>query len=68
MESILKNRPTLEHEIMQVAEVAGYLRQKGWAERNGCNITANITEQIDDEIRALPAISAPKAMGVHLPH
>ena len=33
MESILKNRPALEHEIYQVAEVAGYLWQKGWAER-----------------------------------
>ena len=43
MESILKNRPALEHEIMQVAEVAGYLWQKGWAERNGGNITVNIT-------------------------
>ncbi|MBO5687553.1 MAG: rhamnulose-1-phosphate aldolase [Alistipes sp.] len=68
MESILKNRPALEHEIMQVAEVAGYLWQKGWAERNGGNITVNITEHVDDAIRALPAISAPVAMGVHLPH
>ena len=43
--------------IDQVAEVAGYLWQKGWAERNGGNITVNITEQVDDELRALPAIS-----------
>ena len=35
MESILKNRPALEHEVYQAAEVAGYLWQKGWAERNG---------------------------------
>ena len=53
---------------MQVAEVAGYLWQKGWAERNGGNITVNITEHVDDAIRALPAISAPVAMGVHLPY
>ena len=26
MESILKNRPALEHEIYQAAEVAGYYR------------------------------------------
>ena len=49
--------------IDQVAEVAGYLWQKGWAERNGGNITVNITEQVDDELRALPAISpAPEGL------
>ena len=36
----------------QVAEVAGYLWQKrGWAERNGGNITVNVTEHVDDVIR-----------------
>ena len=29
-------------------QVAGYLWQKGWAERNGGNITINITEYVDD--------------------
>ena len=67
MESILKNRPALEHEIYQAAEVAGYLWQKGWAERNGGNITLNITEYVDDEIKALPAIGEPVAIGMHLP-
>ena len=67
MESILKNRPALEREINQIAEVAGYLWQKGWAERNGGNITVNITEFIDDAMRALPAISEPVAIGVTLP-
>ena len=43
MESILNNRPALAKEINKVAEVAGYLWQKGWAERNGGNITINIT-------------------------
>ena len=57
MESILKNRPALAAEVERVAEVAGYLWQKGWAERNGGNITVNITEHIDDEIRSLPALS-----------
>ena len=37
--SILENRPALKAEIDKVAEVAGYLWQKGWAERNGGNIT-----------------------------
>lgn len=68
MESILKNRPALAAEIERVAEVAGYLWQKGWAERNGGNITVNITEHIDDEIRSLPALSKAFAIGATLPH
>ncbi len=41
MKSILENRPGLAKEVNKVAEVAGYLWQKGWAERNGGNITVN---------------------------
>ena len=67
MKSILDNRPSLAAEIEKVAEVAGYLWQKGWAERNGGNITVNITEHIDDDIRALPAISEVKSIGTTLP-
>lgn len=66
--SILDNRPALAHEIGQIAEAAGYLWQKGWAERNGGNITVNITEHVDDAIRAMPAISAPIAIGSTLPN
>ena len=44
MKSILTNRPALAKAVNDVAEVAGYLWQKGWAERNGGNITVNITE------------------------
>lgn len=68
MESILNNRPALAAEVYKVAEVAGYLWQKGWAERNGGNITVNITEYVDDAIRAMPAISEVKQIGVVLPH
>lgn len=67
MKSILDNRHSLAAEIEKVAEVAGYLWQKGWAERNGGNITVNITEHIDDDIRALPAISEVKSIGTTLP-
>lgn len=67
MKSILDNRPTLAKEVNNVAEVAGYLWQKGWAERNGGNITVNITEFVDDEIRQMPAISEVKQIGVTLP-
>ena len=51
-----------------MAEVAGYIWMKGWAERNGGNITINITEWVDDAMRALPAISEPRAIGTELPH
>lgn len=68
MKSILEGRPALEREINQIAEVAGYLWQKGWAERNGGNITVNITDYVDDEIKALPAISDVKQIGVTLPN
>ena len=58
----------LDKEIQKVAEVAGYLWQKGWAERNGGNITVNITEFVDDEMRTLPALSQPLQIGTTLPH
>ena len=68
MKSILDGRPALKIEIDKVAEVAGYLWQKGWAERNGGNITVNISEYVDDEIKSLPAISEVKQIGVTLPN
>ena len=66
--NIAYTRPALKAEIEKVAEVAGYLWQKGWAERNGGNITVNVTEFIDDAMRALPAISEPRPIGQTLPH
>lgn len=68
MTSILSNRPALKKEIDKIAEVAGYLWQNGWAERNGGNITVNITGLVDDEIRQMQAISEPIAIGEKLPH
>ena len=68
MNSILNNRPALAREVNKVAEVAGYLWKKGWAERNGGNITVNITEYVDDEIRSLPAISEVYQIGATLPY
>ena len=66
--SILDNRPALQAEIDKVAEVARYLWTKGWAERNGGNITVNITEWVDDGMRAKSAISDPRPIGAVLPH
>ena len=44
--SILNDIPALRPVIANVAEVAAMLWQKGWAERNGGNITVNISEHI----------------------
>jgi rhamnulose-1-phosphate aldolase len=67
MKSILEGRPALKKEVEKIAEVAGYLWQNGWAERNGGNITVNITDLIDDEVRAMPGISEVKQIGETLP-
>ena len=67
MKSILENRPALAAEVDKVAEVAGYLWQKGWAERNGGNITVNITEHVDDVIRAMEPVSGRFPIGTTLP-
>lgn len=66
--SILNNRPELENQISEIAEVAGFLWQKGWAERNGGNITVNITDELDDEARNLLPISDVIPIGKTLPH
>ena len=63
MNSVLEGRPALKKEVEKIAEVAGYLWQNGWAERNGGNITVNVTDLVDDEIKALPAISEVKQIG-----
>jgi rhamnulose-1-phosphate aldolase len=68
MKSILENRPELAKRVSEVAEVAGYLWQKGWAERNGGNITINITDIVDDEIRSMKPVSDVKPIGQPLPY
>ena len=67
MKSILEGRHGLSAEVEKIAEVAGYLWQNGWAERNGGNITVNVTEFADDEMKQMPAISDVKQIGVTLP-
>ena len=68
MESIINNRPKLKHRIDQVAEVASYLWQKGWAERNGGNIVVNVTDCIDDEIKNMTSPCVKHAISVKMPH
>src|SRR5574344_2686556 len=65
--SIIEQQTALSAAINQVAEVAGYLWQKGWAERNGGNIVINITDIIDDRIKNLPALVAQRPIGMNLP-
>ena len=55
--SILDNNAKLAAAVNDVAEVAGYLWQKGWAERNGGNITVNITDCVTDAMRAMEPIT-----------
>lgn len=68
MKSILENRPELSAAVWQVAETAGYLWEKGWAERNGGNITVNVTKYVDEQMRSMPAISGVKQTGAVLPY
>ena len=67
MKSVLENRPQLKRCIDEVAEVAGYLWEKGWAERNGGNIVVNITEWVDEELAGAPAIAEKVPMVQTLP-
>lgn len=68
MKSVLDKANILKKEIDKIAETAGYLWTKGWAERNGGNITVNITEYITDEIKDKEPISVPIPIGDTLLH
>jgi rhamnulose-1-phosphate aldolase len=68
MKSILENHCLLAQEVADVAEVAGYLWQKGWAERNGGNITINITKFADDEMQNMKPLGDVIPTGRILPH
>ena len=63
MASIIDNNQALRLQIEQIAEVAGYLWEKGWAERNGGNISVNLTELVEEKIHTLPALLPPIALG-----
>lgn len=54
--------------IEDVAEVAGMLWEKGWAERNGGNITVNVTDELDDDFKSRRPIAGPFETGVQIPH
>ena len=59
--------PSLEKTVTEIAETAGYIWEKGWAERNAGNLSVNITGLFTPEeleiftssiIRPLPLISS----------
>ncbi|NLZ09380.1 MAG: rhamnulose-1-phosphate aldolase [Bacteroidales bacterium] len=54
---ILKYNGPLQWQLNDIASVAEYMWQKGWAERNAGNITVNVTEFIGDENKNLPSIN-----------
>ncbi len=56
MDELRSNKPLMA-EIDRIAEVAGYLWTKGWAECNGGNISVNVTSLMGDDERQLPPIS-----------
>ncbi|MDR2465912.1 MAG: rhamnulose-1-phosphate aldolase [Prevotellaceae bacterium] len=68
MDSILNICPATAKAVNDVAEVAGYLWQKGWAERNGGNITVNLSDSAADAARTLQPIAPPTPIGRTLPH
>lgn len=47
MKNILKENPKVQELILEVAELAQYLWNYGWAERNAGNISVNINEICD---------------------
>ena len=66
MEQIRKNSE-LMNEIGRIAEVAGYLWTKGWAERNGGNISMDVTELTGDIVNMLPALGEAMALEESVP-
>ena len=62
----MKYNEDIDRIIAQVAEVAGYLWQNGWAERNGGNISYNITE-FAAPLASLPALSPAVDIGMDVP-
>lgn len=63
---MIRDNEELMAEIGRVAEVAGYLWAKGWAERNGGNISVNVTSLLRADEKALPALTTPVALPVEM--
>lgn len=55
--TILRKNVHVMSEIGRIAEVADYLWMRGWAERNGGNISVDVTSFLSDGEKTLPALS-----------
>ena len=64
----LIDNESLDRQIGVVAEVAGYLWERGWAERNGGNISVNVTGLCADAVCELPALDGPYPLPKSVPH
>lgn len=49
MKTFLNDNKEVKNIIREISEVAGYLWQRGWAERNASNISVNITDLFKTE-------------------
>jgi len=63
----LRNNSDVQTELTRIAEIAGYLWQRGWAEANGGNISVNLTHLANKNILELPAITAGEALSEDVP-
>ncbi|HUS85932.1 MAG TPA: rhamnulose-1-phosphate aldolase [Bacteroidales bacterium] len=50
MKEIINSNGTLRKIVLEVAEVARFLWQRGWAERNAGNISVNLNDILTDDI------------------
>jgi rhamnulose-1-phosphate aldolase len=50
MKEFVNRHKALKNSIREISEIAGYLWQRGWAERNAGNISVNITQSFQAEI------------------
>ena len=57
----------LLHELERIAEVAGYLWERGWAERNGGNISDDVTDLFTPVGNVQP-FAEPVALAVAVPY
>ncbi|MDR1557979.1 MAG: rhamnulose-1-phosphate aldolase [Tannerellaceae bacterium] len=55
---MIQDNKRLMAEIGRIAEVAGYLWEKGWAERNGGNISVNLTDTLTPGELAMEPVQA----------
>ena len=67
MNKLISENPALQAAIREIAATADHLWQKGWAERNGGNISVNITPLIDGAVVEFPAESAVIQLPVSCP-